>query len=50
MILGATHIISFTIINVVVGVCCIISCAGLLKDINTYEAQKLKEKNNKEEK
>ena len=50
MILGATHIISFTIINVVVGVCCIISCAGLLKDINTYEAQRLKEKNNKEEK
>ncbi len=34
MILGAIYILSFSIINAIVGICYIISCADLLKDLN----------------
>lgn len=34
IILGAIYILSFSIINAIVGICYIISCADLLKDLN----------------
>ena len=34
IIVGAVYILSFSIINVVIGVCFIVSCAGMLKDIS----------------
>ena len=34
IIVGAVYILSFSIINIVIGVCFIVSCAGMLKDIS----------------
>lgn len=42
IIVGAIYTLSFTIINTIVGICFIISCADLLKGISIYREKKTK--------
>lgn len=49
MILGAIYILSFSIINAIVGICFIISCADLLKDLNTDQSKNVEVKKEEQE-
>ena len=51
MIIGAAYIVSLTIIDFIIGICFIISCAGMLKMLNLGKEQKTKAvKESKEQK
>ncbi len=42
MIIGAAYIVSLTIVNFIIGICFIISCAGMLKMLNLGKEGKTK--------